>query len=183
MSKSAVRNISEETQASFTTKEVKILVESIGEEDYERWCLLDTAAFAFMTKVLLGATSCLAKDQGLFRLIVSGFFPVRPIESEWVLMVLQEALETWNDDNSELAMPKEQLVDYKGIVGESLVVDLLVYFIEKEGSEFSRRWVGLLLAELLEDSDMNRQLVWEMPDKTLYGVEFNCSGSWSTAND
>lgn len=76
-----------------------------------------------------------------------------------------------NDENSELAMPKRQLVDYKNIVGDSLAVDLLIYFVEKEGSEFSRRWMGLLLVELLEGSEVNRQRVWKMPDKTLYGVK------------
>lgn len=61
-------------QVSFTTKEVKTLIESIGEVEFERWCLLDAAAFTFVTKVLLGAVSCLAKDQGFFRLIVSDSF-------------------------------------------------------------------------------------------------------------
>lgn len=90
-----------------------------------------------------------------------------------ILTVLQEALETWNDENNELAMSKEQLVGYKDIVGESLAVDLLVYFTEKEEPEFSRRWVGLLLVELLEDSRTNRQRVWKMPEETLYGVELH----------
>lgn len=88
-----------------------------------------------------------------------------------VLIVLQEALETLNDENNELAMPKEQLVDYKNLVGESLIVKLLVYFIEKEGSVFSRRWAGLLLVELLEGSEVNRQRVWKMPENSLYGVQ------------
>lgn len=85
--------------------------------------------------------------------------------------MLQEALETLNDENNRLAMSKEQLVDYKNLVGESLVVKLLVYFIEKEGSKFSRRWVGLLLVELLEGSEVNRQRAWKMPENTLYGVQ------------
>lgn len=87
-----------------------------------------------------------------------------------VLILLQEALETLNDENSGLAMPKEQLVDYKDLVGESLIMKLLVYFIEKEGSEFSRRWAGLLLVELLEGSEANRQRIWRMSENTLYGV-------------
>lgn len=94
-----------------------------------------------------------------------------------VLTEFQEALETWNDENNELAMSKEQLVGYKDIVGESLAVDLLVYFTEKEEPEFSRRWVGLLLVELLEDSRTNRQRVWTMPEETLYGVELHFYGS------
>lgn len=61
-------------QVLFTTKEVKTLIESISEVEFERWCLLDAAAFTFVTKVLLGAVSCLAKDEGFFRLIVSDSF-------------------------------------------------------------------------------------------------------------
>lgn len=164
---------------SFTTKEVETLTESIGKEEFERWCLLDVTAFTFVTKVLLRAAPCLAQYQGLFRLIVSGSILVRPI-GKWLnfmLIVVQEALEALNNQNNEFAMPKEQLVDYKDIIGESLAVDLLTYFIKEEESEFSRRWVGLLLTKLLEDSEMNRQRVWEMPDKTLYDVKFTFSGS------
>lgn len=63
-------------QVPFTTKEVKTLIESISELEFERWCLLDAAAFTFVAKVLLEAVSCLAKDQGFFRLIVSDSFPM-----------------------------------------------------------------------------------------------------------
>jgi hypothetical protein len=57
-------------QGSFAAPEVKDLVESLG-EDYERWCLLDPAAFTVSARALLGAEECLERDQGLFRLIVS----------------------------------------------------------------------------------------------------------------
>lgn len=65
-------------------------------------------------------------------------------------------------------MPKELLVDYKGAVGDSLVVKLLTCFVETKESDLSRRWIGLLLVELLGDSEINRERIWEMPEETLY---------------
>lgn len=80
-------------------------------------------------------------------------------------------METLKDENSELSMPKNLLADYKDIIGEFLVVELLGYFIGTEGSELSRRWAGLLLVELLEGSEVNRDRIWKMPDKTLYVIK------------
>lgn len=76
-------------------------------------------------------------------------------------------METLRDENNELGMPKKLLSDYKDSVGESLAVELLGYFIDPKESDFSRRWVGLLLVELLEESEVNRERVWEMPDEIL----------------
>ncbi|KAI5848716.1 hypothetical protein DFP73DRAFT_621171 [Morchella snyderi] len=131
--------------APYSSKTTANLVGSISNEEFERWCLLDATAFIFVTRILLEAEPCLAKDQGLFRLI--------------------EALETLRDQSSTLSMPERLLTIYKNTLGESLAAKLLDTFIDSQESGFSRRWAGMLLVELLEESEGNRNRVWKMPQK------------------
>jgi hypothetical protein len=64
-------------------------------------------------------------------------------------------------------MPERLLTIYKNTIGESLAAKLLDTFIDCEESGFSRRWAGMLLVELLEESEGNKDRVWKMPHKFL----------------
>ena len=51
------------------------------------------------------------------------------------------------------------LEKHKDAIGALLVAELLLFFVDEEKVGLTRRWAGLLLAELLEGSDRNKERV------------------------
>ncbi|CUS14510.1 unnamed protein product [Tuber aestivum] len=118
---------------------IRELVNSLG-EDYERWCLLEADTFTVITRTLLRARNCLERDQ---------------------------VLETLTDRVEARVMESDTVKDYKDTVGEGSISGLLSFFTEEENLDFTRRWVGLLLVELLDGSELNRERLLKTEKKQL----------------
>jgi hypothetical protein len=73
------------------------------------------------------------------------------------------------DSGEKLAMPLNSLKRHIEAIGESLLCKLLAFFVDGAEPDLSRRWAGLLLAELLGISSANRSMIWEAPEIQLYG--------------
>jgi hypothetical protein len=73
--------------------------------------------------------------------------------------VEQEALETLKDRVEGRMMEADVLGEHKDAIGEALLTVLLAFFVDEEKISLTRRWAGLLLAELLEGSEGNKERV------------------------
>jgi len=65
-------------------------------------------------------------------------------------------------------MESDTVKNYKDTVGEGSILELFSFFTEEENLDFTRRWVGLLLAELLDGSEQNRKRLLRIEKKQLY---------------
>jgi hypothetical protein len=64
-------------------------------------------------------------------------------------------------------MTGDSLEVYKNSIG-GLLEELLVFFVDEERVELTRRWAGLLLVELLGGSRRNRERVLSIENSKLY---------------
>jgi len=64
-------------------------------------------------------------------------------------------------------MESDTVKNYKDTVGEGSILELFSFFTEEENLDFTRRWVGLLLAELLDGSEQNRKRLLRTEKKQL----------------
>lgn len=65
-------------------------------------------------------------------------------------------------------MESETVKNYKDTVGKGSISELLSFFTEEENLDFTRRWAGLLLAELLDGSEQNRERLLKTEKRQLY---------------
>lgn len=77
-------------------------------------------------------------------------------------------METLTDSVETRVMEGETVKNYKDIVGKGSISELLSFFTEEENLDFTRRWVGLLLAELLDGSEQNRERLLKTEKRQLY---------------
>jgi len=77
-------------------------------------------------------------------------------------------LETLTDRVETRVMESDTVKNYKDTVGEGSISELFSFFTEEENLDFTRRWVGLLLAELLDGSEKNRKRLLKTEKKQLY---------------
>ena len=77
-------------------------------------------------------------------------------------------METLTDRVETRVMESDTVKNYKDTVGEGSILELFSFFTEEENLDFTRRWVGLLLAELLDGSEQNRKRLLRIEKKQLY---------------
>lgn len=76
-------------------------------------------------------------------------------------------METLTDRVETRVMESDTVKNYKDTVGEGSILELFSFFTEEENLDFTRRWVGLLLAELLDGSEQNRKRLLRTEKKQL----------------
>ncbi|KAL7272807.1 hypothetical protein RUND412_004369 [Rhizina undulata] len=125
-------------EALFTAQALKELMASLGGngDTPGLWCFLDFELFALLANIILKTEVCFAKDEGLCRLVEA--FEVLKSSSRWR-----------SSDHENL--------------GKAILEPLLKQFLSEKETALSKRWLGSLLAAILEKLE-NRQMINKLSD-------------------
>lgn len=107
----------------FSKAESSDLVDTLGSSSHP-WSRLDSVSFSKIALVLMYTEACPAQNEGLFRLYTT----------------LEDLVDKLD----------EQRYAFKDAVGQALLNPLAIFFLDRRINTLARRWVGLILVNLLE---------------------------------
>jgi hypothetical protein len=120
-------------QNCFSKAECADLVDSLG-QNIENWKTLNAISYSTVARVFLYTERCIAQAEGISRL----FFALKTTQS--------------------VPLPAKLELKFKNTIGQEVMEMLLEFFLDQEKSNISRRWVGMVMLELLDTRENKKKL-------------------------